>query len=214
MSGGDRSLKSQNAAWLWSIASLDVAVLLAVHLAASPQDGADITKVVSQIGMRGALSSAAPVIVLLLTNLLSADFKAALVYWRITDVLPGHRAFSVHGPGDSRIDMAALKKHVGAWPDAPREQNTFWFKLYKRVNTDITVLTAHRYYLLFRDLAAMSVLLLIVAPIVLYFEGRALSIPAAVLFAVQYVLAAFAARQQGFRLVTHVLALHSVKKVR
>jgi hypothetical protein len=214
MAGGERSLKSQNAGWLWSIAVVDVAVLLAVWLSVSSQGNAEFTKLATQIGLRASLTSAAPVLVLLLTNILSADLKAVLIYWRLTDVLPSHRAFTVHAPKDSRIDMVALKKNIGAWPEAPREQSTFWFKLYKRVAADVSVLTAHRYYLLFRDLAAMSLVLAIATPIVFYVMDERLSAAATLLFAVQYLLSVVAARQQGYRLVTTVLALHSVKRIR
>ena len=213
MASEEKSLKTQNAAWLWSVAVLDCVILLGIQFAGA-SDTLELSETAKQIGIRGALSSAAPVLVLLLTNLFSADFKAALIYWRFRDVLPSHRAFSIHAEHDSRIDPAALKRHVGAWPDQPKAQSAFWYKLYKAVDTDVSVSTAHRHYLLFRDLAAMSVFLVFVAPLVASLFVRALAAPSAMLFLVQYVAAAVSARHQGTRMVTTVLALHSIKKRR
>ena len=151
---------------------------------------------------------------MLLTSLLSADAKAAIVFWRLKETLPGHRAFSVYAPRDSRINVDALRKNIGTFPDDAREQNTLWFKLYKKVEFEVTVAQAHRHYLLFRDFAAMSLLLAPLATLALYLSGAA-SPATWIAFAIlcgQYAATALAARNNGIRFVTNVLTLHSVKR--
>jgi hypothetical protein len=82
---------------------------------------------------RGTVLLVLPVAVLFLSGLLSHDIKAALVYWKLANVLPAHEAFTRHGPLDARVDMTTLKRDVGELPTIPAEQNRLWFKLYKAV---------------------------------------------------------------------------------
>jgi hypothetical protein len=100
-------------------------------------------------------------------------------------------------------------------PESAKEQNAFWYKLYKKTESDSTVAQAHQHFLLFRDLAALS---LIAAPIVglLFFSlGFELGISAsgAIILLIQYSVTAVAAKNNGNRFVTNVLALHSLKKI-
>lgn len=210
MSNADKTLKSQNLKWLWSVVAIDG---LALALITSPEILSPAS-VRSLAWVRLLAAGVAPVVVLLLTSLLSADVKAVIVFWRVKETLPGHRAFSVYAPSDSRINIDALRKNVGSFPDDPREQNTLWFKLYKKVESEVTVAQAHRHYLLFRDLAAMSLLLAPIAALVLHLSGAAS--PAAwiavALLCTQYAATALAGRNNGIRFVTNVLTLHSVKR--
>jgi hypothetical protein len=205
------SLKAGNLKWLSSLVAVDVLFLL-VFVFPELIDLAPLTK---QAVARGMLTSALPVIVLVLVGLLSPNVKASLVYWKGKRALPGHESFSRHAPADVRIDMSALKKNVGTFPSEPAEQNAFWYKLYKKVDAEVTVKEAHRAYLLFRDMASMSVLLLVIAPPGLYFNGvpTAAIWSAVGLFAVQYLITAIAAKNSGIRFVTNVLAIHAAKKV-
>jgi fatty-acid desaturase len=210
MGKSDKSLKSKNLKWLWSVVALDA---IALVLVAFP--GLLTSETLKDFAwVRVLVAGIAPVVVLLLTSLLSADGKAVIVFWRVKETLPGHRAFSVYAPRDSRINVDALRKNVGTFPDDPREQNTLWFKLYKKVESEVTVAQAHRHYLLFRDLAAMSLLLAPLATLALYLSGSA-STATWIAFAIlctQYAATALAARNDGIRFVTNVLTLHSVKR--
>jgi hypothetical protein len=210
VSNADKTLKSQNLKWLWSVVAVDA---LALALIASPEILSPAS-VSSLAWVRLLAAGVAPVVVLLLTSLLSADVKAVIVSWRVKETLPGHRAFSVYAPSDSRINIDALRKNVGSFPDDPREQNTLWFKLYKKVESEVTVAQAHRHYLLFRDLAAMSLLLAPLATLGLYLSGAASTAPwiAFAILCTQCGATAVAARNNGIRFVTNVLTLHSVKR--
>jgi hypothetical protein len=164
--------------------------------------------------LRLSAAGVAPVIVLLLTSLIPAPAKDVLVFWRLRDTLPGHRAFSVHAKRDPRIDLDALRNNVGEFPDAPRDQNARWYQLYKEVESDAPVVLAHRHYLLFRDLAPLSLFLAIATPLVLLSLGaeQSAALFALLIFLLQYAATAVAARNSGVRFVTTVLALHAAKR--
>jgi hypothetical protein len=68
---------------------------------------------------------------------------------------------------------------------------------------------------MYRDMAAMSLLLTPVVPAVLWYEGTfpASRWIAGLLFMLQYAICAIAARHNGTRLVCNVLAIHSTRKV-
>jgi hypothetical protein len=201
-------LKAQNMAWIWAVVIADALTLAAIAFPSIVDHAA------SWIGSGSRLASAsiAPVVVLLLTSLVSPDLKAMLVFWRLREVLPGHRAFSHYAQQDARIDLGRLRAAVGEFPETSREQNTLWYRLFKATDSNPEVAQAHRHFLLFRELAALSLLLAIAAPIVLFFCGAgATAIQLAIaLFAVQYLAAAIAARQHGIRLVCNVLALQGL----
>ncbi|MDT0136969.1 hypothetical protein [Acidovorax sp. PRC11] len=206
-----RSLKSLNMVWLVSIALVDMLVVVALVAPEWLQ-----TESWTRSGMaRLAASIAMPALVLLVANLLPHDVKAMLVYWKPLGNLPGSQAFTKHGPSDPRIDMGALKRNVGVLPKDPNEQNAKWYKLYRQVSSETEVMEAHRLFLLYRDMAAVSLLLGMTVPLALLYAGTSAAAVAgtAALFLVQYLATAVSARWSGVRFVCSVLAVHSVKKV-
>lgn len=206
-----KNLKAWNFPWLVSFAVVDA---LALYFLLFPE--AMATTSFTQIGVaRLALSTLLPVLVLLAAHLLSQNIKATLVFWKINNALSGHEAFSRHGPADQRVDMAALRKHVGALPTEPHEQNSLWYKLYRKVDQAVGVVDSHKSFLLFRDLAAISLLLAVIVPLcLLVVDVRPVAIWSSLsLFLVQYMVAAIAARNNGFRFVGAVLAEHSTRRV-
>jgi hypothetical protein len=206
-----RSLKSLNLKWLVLLAVLD-AVAVLFFVAPEMVDGITLTKLAV---MRALGVAVLPVAVLLLTGLLPDNVKAMLVFWKVTSPLPGSEAFTKHGPADTRIDMAALKKNVGVLPTNPADQNARWYKLYRMVADDVAVSETHKLFLMYRDMAVMSLPLIVVVPLGLWIadaSGLAGAIAAGILL-VQYVATALSARHSGVRLVCNVLAIHSTKKV-
>lgn len=212
MKGGrERSLKTLNIKWLVLLA---VADMLAVLLFVVPEILGGTT--LTQVGIGRILATTVmPVVVLLVVNVVPHDVKSMLVYWKPRSVLPGCEAFTKHGPGDRRIDMAVLKKNIGALPSNSSEQNAKWYKLYTLVPNEPAVVEAHKLFLMYRDMAVMSLALVFLGPMSLHVVGAAPSASwlAAGLFAVQYVLTAFSARWSGIRFVCNVLAVHSTRKV-
>jgi hypothetical protein len=201
------ALKAQNAWWIWSVIVADALTLTVITFPSATEQAASWLA----SGTRLAGVSIAPVIVLLLTSLVPSDFKAMLVFWRVRDVLPGHRAFSIYAEKDSRVDVEQLRAAVGGqFPASPRDQNTLWYRLFKQVESDPAVMQAHRHFLLFRELAALSLLLSVLAASVLFLlgAGSAAIWGALALFGIQFLATAIAARLHGIRLVCNVLALH------
>jgi uncharacterized membrane protein YtjA (UPF0391 family) len=205
-------LKSQNVKWLILLATADV---LAIFVFVAPDMASRVTSTELGIG-RVLTTTVLPVAVLLLVNVLPHEVKSTLVFWRMSDALPGCRAFTRYGPRDHRIDMVALKKKVGVLPTEPAEQNAEWYKLYKEVAFDPAVHDAHRQFLMYRDMASLSLPLIALVPAVLSFTGVSHSHLwlAAALFAVQYLLTALSARWSGVRFVCNVLAVYSANEGR
>lgn len=205
-----KPLKAQNVPWIWAVVMADA---LAVAAFASPS-ALDQAATWLTSGAKLAGGAIAPVLVLLLTSLIPADVKAILVYWRVKDVLPGSRAFSRYARRDERIDLDALKAKVGEFPRSGKDQNALWYRLFKERDNEPEVSQAHRLFLLFRDLAALSVLLGVIAPLVLLALGAGLAAAAtaAAVFGAQYIACAVAARFHGVRMVSNVLALHAAAR--
>jgi hypothetical protein len=204
---GERSLKSQNMKWLVALALADALVLL---LLATP--GPMTAATLSQLGIGRALTTTLiPVLVLLVVNVLPHDVKSMLVYWKPRGVLPGCEAFTKHGPDDQRVDMATLKKRVGELPSDPREQNARWYALFKMVANETEVSEAHKMFLLYRDMAVLSLALILIGPLLLYaaYASAGAQWAAGTIFGVQYLLTAISARWSGIRFVCNVLAVHS-----
>lgn len=210
-SNGERSLKSLNMKWLVLLAAADVLFVL-LFVVPDLLNGVTLT----QVGIGRVLTTMVmPVVVLLIVNVLPHDVKSMLVYWKPLGVLPGCEAFTKYGPRDPRIDMAALKKNVGALPTESNEQNSKWYKLYKQVPNEPEVQEAHKLFLMYRDMAVLSLPLVALVPLSLNVAGVSNSILAlaAGLFVVQYMLTALSARWSGIRFVCNVLAIHSVRKI-
>lgn len=197
--------------WLVLLAAADVLFVL-LFVAPDLMNGVTLT----QIGIGRALATTVmPVIVLLIVNVLPHDVKSMLVYWKPLGVLPGCEAFTKHGPRDPRIDMAVLKKNVGTLPTESTEQNSKWYKLYKLVLSEPEVREAHKLFLMYRDMAVLSLPLVTLVPLSLYVVGASNSTLAlaAGLFIIQYLLTALSARWSGIRFVCNVLAIHSARKI-
>lgn len=139
-STGTKTLKSQNFTWLTLLVAADMVAIL-TFVAPFIAEAASVTALgVAQM----ASSTVIPVVVLLFANVLPHNIKAILVYWKPPGLLPGREAFTVHGPRDSRVNMAAPAKNVGKLPSDSKEQDVRWYRLYKLVTNEPEVLDAHK----------------------------------------------------------------------
>jgi hypothetical protein len=199
------SAKSGQTAWLSAFAAFDISIvglLVAPHVNAGSFDLAMATKLLSVV--------LAPAAILLLGSLMSADLKSAIVFWRVKDVLPGHRAFSKYMALDVRINIEKLKSRLGELPETPESQQAEWYRIYRLHHQEPAVIDANKRFLLFRDLASVSALVAMIIPAIFWVTAQYEVIrPAAVVFAIQYVLGAIAAQLAGIRLVKTVLAIES-----
>lgn len=203
-----RTLKGRNLAWLVATLVLDVLILVVLAFPTAIQEMSPT----AVAAVRAGLTVLLPIPALILSSLLSADQKAVLVFWRLKNPLPGARAFSVYAQADHRIDLEKLKTQVGDFPVGAREQNAKWYGLYRQVASDASVADSHKNYLLFRDIAAMSLLLVPALPVAMYIIGvdKTRILISATWFLSQYLVSAWAARTTGIRFVQNVLAVHAI----
>ena len=156
----------------------------------------------------GIVIALSPLLSLVTSGLLSQPQKETLVFWRLQDVLPGHRAFSVYAENDPRVDMSRLRAAVPNWPSTPRDENTVWYSLYRQHEKAVSVRDANRLFLLGRDLTACTAVLFFIGTGAVWAFGESnlwAGIFSAIMI-VQFILLAVAARRNGERLVLNVLA--------
>lgn len=158
----------------------------------------------------------ATALVAALDSLPGDRFKAALVFWRWKNPLPGTRAFEkANLTMDPRISIDRLRARLGgSFPRAPQDQNSTWYRLYKEVEDTPQVSGSHYEYLLFRDLAWFGVVLTALGILALLtnwhaWRGILAFIGVTAIFDVVFMRAA---AERGNRLVRSVLALASTQE--
>ena len=181
----------------------------------TPTTGLHLRSISAPTWIMTALTLAFSVVVFAVDSLPGSDGKAVLVFWRRRHPLPGSRAFDkANLDGDTRIDRERLREVVGATlPRTPQEQNSIWYRLFKSVENDTMVQAMHSDYLLFRDLAWLSIVLagLALANIVLWPPSAQLLGIGAGAFGLLYLLFRRAASERGHRFVNQVLVTVSVR---
>ena len=136
--------------------------------------------------------------------------KARLIFWRWNNPLPGGEAFSKWGRIDPRVDETQVCLKHGPLPIGRAEQNHLWYRMYRTVAEETSVADANRHYLLCRDATVVSFILgFICSAIVIVASGCLILKPVYVLSCVVvFVMANWAARLGGYRLVIQVLILN------
>lgn len=197
------TLKELNMLALWVLIVFDVLIVVTIvygNLIQYYEKYKDFFPILSSAGIGLLLAG-------LVNYLIPRNIKAKLVFFRLIDPEPGHRAFSEIIQNNSRIDAELLLKKLGTFPKAPKKQNYLWLKLSKKHKDNPIIKSSHRSYLLYRDFTAISfILLLIIIPMYYYLklsneQLRNLSIA----FLVQYGLSTIAARNAGKSFVENVL---------
>lgn len=207
----DKYLKTKNAPFVWTFLGVNIALLLAIRITGTA-DLVSLNAIWSQLTLKDGIAAAAlPILAVILAGVLGDTGKARVVFWRLRNPLPGCRAFTRFVHEDPRINSAALMAKLGEFPAEPRQQNALWYKLYKLQAEKATVAHAHKVYLLTRDLAAVSAVLLCLFSVAVIVSNMALRLKLGytgyLLF--QYVITAVAARNYGNRFVTNVLVEES-----
>jgi hypothetical protein len=214
MSEAPRTLKEQNAMTIRLFVGGVALLFIATH-AWPDLRGASVTLSALPAALdpaRLSVSALGGIFSLLLLNLLPTRVKEVLVHWRLWDVLPGHRAFSQIGPRDARVDMKSIAAARGELPVKPADQNRLWYRLYREHEGSPGVRDAHKSYLLYRELATVSFLLLLLlvpASAFLLRASRDVQVLFAALLGGVYFLAAINAKNSGVRFVGNVLAAAS-----
>ena len=198
--------RAGNSAYIWTFIGVNVAVFLWLALGGGLD--ASWARVTAK---NGAIAAAIPILAIVLSNILSDPAKARLVFWRWHNPLPGCRVFSELISTDPRIDVPRLKQKVGRFPREPQSQNALWYDLYRNHLADEKVVVAHRIYLLTRDIACISAILVPLLPfsLALYSSSSIVPLRYAGILGLQYILIASSARNYGKRFVLTVLAEES-----
>jgi len=146
-------------------------------------------------------------------RLAPSRLKELLVFWRIRDALPGHRAFETRTlKRDSRIDINNLKERFnGKFPGPPSQQNAAWYALYKKHSGEHVVQEIHMDYLLYRDLTWLTAVAATVSLVLscLFVEQRTPLVVVGLVFVVLTALTSVVARNSANRFVTDVLTIES-----
>jgi len=153
-----------------------------------------------------------PLIAVLVPEFFTPNFKAILVFWRIKNALPGHRAFSEYAKNDPRIDINNLKSKIGSLPTDPNDQNKIWYGIYKNYKDEPSVVNAHRLYLLTRDLLSINIIFLIYGTFIIYIFKNSLkwTMIYFIITGIQFIFLTQVGRNSGIRLVKNVLAEASI----
>lgn len=208
-----KTFKQRNAWLIKGYVLLNIVVFFAVNnILPDLQSGVTVADGI-KIGKVGVASVALNVLALLLANVLPTGFKEFLVYWRVKNRLPGCRAFTKLAVGDPRINLKAVKAKVGCnLPKDPQKQGEVWYKLLKEYEVKVHAIGEdHRMTLLFRDLTAVSFLVVPLLGIPSFWFVTE-SVPWLYLagLAVVCLLMSLAGRSVGNRLVRNVLAQASL----
>ena len=205
----EKDLKAQNA---WPLTALYVGSLLLVALVHWGVE--EVFKVSDQLGGQVLVVAIITAFGGVLANLLPNDLKHPLVYWRLRNVLSGHRCRSICAK-DPRLLASDLER---MWPalflhDRKADQsNAYWYnEIYRPVRDEPEVVQAHRSFLLFRD-AAAGLFLLLLGLLLWTVVGETVPVPSlsmwsAVILAGMFALLCQAARQSGDRMVANAVAV-------
>lgn len=144
---------------------------------------------------------------LILTYILPPDWKHRIIYLRWTHPLPGSRVFSELLDKDERISRNELIEKYGELPTSPNDQNRLWYKIYKQKQTDEVVLNSHGRWLLFRDMFAILIIVLVPSSVFTFWNAGIKNGAIYTIISLFVLIALWiSARNAGERFVCNVLA--------
>lgn len=163
------------------------------------------------LGTRATLGAVGSLVPGILNNLLSADMKARLVFWRWRNPLPGCEAFSKYINRDHRITPKVLTDRYRPLPSDARAQNALWYCIYKKHHQTSGVVDAHKNYLLYRDLSGIAAITFVFLGVAatLFFTSFWTVIGFWICILFEFLVLTHVARVAGQRFVCSVLAEES-----
>jgi len=207
------SLKTQNMPFIILFLAWSISLYLLFFIGFNDFWG-DLLSIFSKVNAeKGFLAVMAPLLAFTLSNVIDANKKAVLVFWKIKSPLPGCRAFTDIGPKDPRVDMNLLKDKLNVVPIEPAEQNRIWYRLYKEEEGKPAIDSSHKSFLLARDLTSISFLFLILTPwtIINITGNLRMTLIYAAICSLQYLILCKVAQNTGERFVGNVLAEYCCK---
>lgn len=156
-----KNLKKQNKTIIYSFIVLNIVVGY-IFLFIEDLSLDNINNFIGNVSSeKGIFALAIPFVTLILTNILSSNLKAIIIFTRINNPLPGSRAFSKYIFKDSRITIENLENKYGPFPKEPVEQNALWYRIFKKHQDETIIVEAHKNFLLTRDIASISIMLIL-----------------------------------------------------
>ena len=202
------TLKEQNSKLIWVFFSFIFVLFYIVGL--SQVINFSELEIKSVITVRGVWVLIVPLLLFVLNGIVSSDFKAILSFWRFKNPLPACRAFSFYADKDDRIDKNFLTSKFGQLPVLPKEQNSLWYKIYKKHQENPVVKKSHKDFLLARDITSVSFLFFIVGGIsMLILSVESVKWLYVIYLLIQFIIFSIVAQNHGKRFVCNALAIET-----
>jgi hypothetical protein len=207
-----KTLKEQNSKLIWVFFSFNVVLFYIVGL--SQIINFSELEIKSFITVRGVWVLIVPLLLFVLNGIVSSDFKAILSFWRFKNPLPACRAFSFYADKDDRIDKNFLTSKFGQLPVLPKEQNSLWYKIYKKHQENPVVKKSHKDFLLARDITSAAFLFFIVGGIsIIILSAESVKWLYVIYLLIQFVIFAIVAQNHGKRFVCNALAIETSTEI-
>jgi len=146
------------------------------------------------------------ILVIILSYIIPVNLKNIVIFWRIKNPLPGCRVFTELAPKDPRVNLHELISKYGELPINHREQNLLWYKIFKSKKNEIVIYDSHRFWLLFRDMTSMSLILLIVVIVLsLINDHFKFNLYYLIFILIQFISLSICARNSAYRFACNVL---------
>lgn len=149
-------------------------------------------------------------------DIVPKPIKEFLVFWRRTDRMPGHRAFSSKTLSHPQIQSQNISNIAALAKLAPTQQQNAFYQMYDRLSKEDSIQHLSQRYIAWRDLAALMALLAIVSlPVLSTFSMKGASAVGLILAGTSglaCMACAFAARNVANGLVIQVLSLTSLRE--
>lgn len=201
------SLKTANVVPLSVLVVLQLIAVVMVNRSAFELSFLDVLK------DTGGVMLAVSVLSGWLSHLVPPEVKSVFVFWRVTNVLPGHRFIQLAQKG-RRINCERLKERIDHYDTLRHnhdEQNSYWYHVfYRPVTNEKEVATTHKSYLLYRDATSVSFVMLTVmlsGKLFTYQLLAGISAHSLLVFVFSIPGFAIAARNAGNRMVTTAVAI-------
>ena len=210
-----KSLKLKNSPLISTVIILYTAFLITVSYLQNIENfSKQFVQMVSDLKAEDGIFAIIPILIYILTGFISGNYKAVLVFWKFRNPLPGSEAFSKYAEMDPRIDISKLQTDFSPYPKNAKEQNAVWYNLSKKYENSISVESAHKAYLLGRDITAISFLYSILGTLILLWQKTQFSGILIYFLAMSICFISFAvvAQNHGKRLVCNVLAEYTSDK--
>jgi hypothetical protein len=207
-----KTLKEQNSKLIWVFFSFNVVLFYIIGL--SQIINFSELEMKSFITVRGVWVLIVPLLLFVLNGIVSSDIKAVLSFWRFKNPLPACRAFSFYADKDDRIDKNFLTSKFGQLPSLHKEQNSLWYKIYKKHQENPVVKKSHKDFLLARDIASVAFLFFIVGGVsILFLTAEAVKWIYIIYLFIQFIIFAIVAQNHGKRFVCNALAIETSTEV-